>query len=235
MISVRLRQFLASLTASEIRILGALAACAITGLLFLKLVNEVILEGEHGMDRAILYALRDRVDASRPLGPAWAGEVARDITSLGSTSVLTIVTIGTLIFLSLLKRSSSALFAASAIVSGTALVQALKVIFGRSRPDVVPAVAQMMSMSFPSGHATMSAIVYLTLAALLARELPRLSLKVYVLCMGMLLTGLVGISRVYLGFHWPSDVLAGWALGAGWALVWWGGAEWLERQRGRAS
>lgn len=100
---------------------------------------------------------------------------------------------------------------------------------------MVPAVAQMMSMSFPSGHATMSAIVYLTLAALLARELPRLSLKVYVLCMGMLLTGLVGISRVYLGFHWPSDVLAGWALGAGWALVWWGGAEWLERQRGRAS
>ena len=213
--------------ASELRILGALVVCAAAALAFFKVVNEIFLEDERGMDHAIILALRDPADATHPLGPAWVADVARDITSLGSVSVLTIVTAGALILLVLVGRKSGAIYAVSAIVTGTLLVQFLKTLFGRSRPDLVPEIAEMASKSFPSGHTSMSAIIYLTLAALIAREVPKVGSKIYVVCFGILLTGLVGMSRVYLGFHWPSDVVAGWALGAAWALLWWAGAEWL--------
>ena len=104
--------------------------------------------------------------------------------------------------------------------------------FGRPRPDLVPHATQVYTASFPSGHAMMAAVTYLTLGALLARVQPRLRLKLYLIGLAATLTVLVGCSRVYLGVHWPTDVLAGWTLGAAWALGCWAIALWLQA-RGR--
>ncbi len=115
-----------------------------------------------------------------------------------------------------------------AVLSGTIVSQLLKIGFARPRPDLVPYGTEVFTASFPSGHAMMSAVVYLTLGALLARTESRRRVKSYVMAIAAVLTLLVGLSRIYLGVHWPSDVVAGWALGAGWAAFAWLVMLWLQ-------
>ena len=118
-----------------------------------------------------------------------------------------------------------------AVVGGILLTALLKLGFDRPRPDLVPHLAQVFTASFPSGHAKLSAVTYLTLGALLARIHSQVRVKAYLLLLGLLLTLLVGVSRVYLGVHWPTDVLAGWMLGGAWALLCWLAMGWLQRHR----
>ena len=206
----------------------ALAAAAVWG--FVELADEV-LEGEtHAFDERILLALRSAGDHSDPLGPGWLEELMRDVTGLGGTGVLTFVTLAVAGFLALDRKSHAALFVVAAVGGGMLLSTLLKLGFDRPRPDLVPHGAVVYTASFPSGHATVSAVVYLTLGALLARVQPRLVLKLYLLGLAILLTVAVGVSRIYLGVHWPSDVLAGWAIGAAWALLCWAAALWLQRR-----
>jgi undecaprenyl-diphosphatase len=106
----------------------------------------------------------------------------------------------------------------------------LKDAFGRARPDLVPHGVEVHTLSFPSGHAMLAAATYLTLGALLARVQPHPRVKTYVLTVAAVLTVLIGVSRVHLGVHWPSDVLAGWCVGAAWALLCWMAAVWLQRR-----
>lgn len=219
-------------SAREVQALCALAIGMIAFLIFAHIADEIIFEGEHALDRTIMMALRSPHDAAHPIGPGWMADVMRDITSLGSTSVLTLAVVGTVVFLALVRKFGPAIYVALATIGGTLSVQGLKLLFARDRPDFVPDVAQMTSKSFPSGHSSLSAIVYLTLAVLVARELKPLVLKSYVVLLAMAICALVGISRVYLGFHWPSDVVAGWTFGSAWALVCWAAAEWFE-QRGQ--
>lgn len=186
---------------------------------FIKLADEV-LEGEtHHFDVRLLMALRDPLDPASPLGPRWLGEAMRDITALGSTVVLTLVTLAAIGFLLVTRKRHAAVAVAVAVLVGLAMVHGLKLGFDRPRPDLVPHGTLVVTQSFPSGHAMLSAIVYLTLGALLARTQARRRVKAYLFALATVVTLVVGSSRVYLGVHWPTDVIAGWSLGAGWAML----------------
>src|SRR4029079_1048002 len=199
---------------------------------FMKLASEV-LEGEtQGFDRRILLALRSPDDLSRPIGPVWMLGAALDITSLGGATVLGLTVFAVAGFLLLQGLWRRALFVMVASFGGWFLNGALKQLFQRPRPDVVPHLRDVMSMSFPSGHALQSAVVYLTLGALMMHIAERRLTKLYCMTVAMLTTALVGASRIYLGVHYPTDVLAGWLLGLSWALLCWMIERSLERQVG---
>ncbi|MCX6048857.1 MAG: phosphatase PAP2 family protein [Chloroflexi bacterium] len=201
---------------------------------FVKLASEIG-EGEtHTFDEKILLAMRNPTDHADPLGPPWVEEMGRDFTALGGTAVLTFLTLSLVGYLLLTGRRDLALLVAVAIGGGMLINVLLKHEFNRPRPDLVPHGVYVYDSSFPSGHSMGSAATYLTLGALLARLQPRRRLKIYIMVLAMLLTFLVGLSRVYLGVHWPTDVLGGWTAGALWALLCWSVTVWLQ-QRGQVS
>lgn len=152
----------------------------------------------------------------------WPGlvETMRDISGLGGITVLALLTAGCLGFLSLVRRRQIALFAMSSVVSGSLVVTAIKHLVARARPDASLASAAFDGLSFPSGHASMSAVVYLTLGALVASTRDEGRERLYILGAAFLVTGLIGVSRVALGAHWTTDVLGGWLFGSAWAAVW---------------
>lgn len=194
---------------------------ALGGLAFAVIADEAT-EGEtHVFDRAILLALRVPGDPDNPVGPPWFELAVSDITSLGGYMVLTLIVASVAIYLLVAGKWRNAVVVAGAAISGSLLSQMLKAGFARPRPDLVPQLAEVHSMSFPSGHAMVSAVIYLTLGALLARFHQRRRHKALVMIYAVLITMLVGASRIYLGVHWPTDVLAGWCLGAAWAALWW--------------
>jgi undecaprenyl-diphosphatase len=197
---------------------------------FVELADEV-LEGETAaLDRRLLLMLRMPEDPAEPLGPRWVEEMARDVTALGGITVLTLLTCAVASFMALRRMWGAAGLLVASVASGTAASYLLKDFFERPRPDLVPHGAYVVSASFPSAHSMMAAVVYLTLGALLARVEPELRIKAFVLSMVVLLTLMIGVSRVYLGVHWPTDVLAGWTVGAAWALFCWLIARALQRR-----
>jgi undecaprenyl-diphosphatase len=200
-------------------ILG-LASCALIWI-FLILASEIA-EGEtQAFDVMILKALRSPDDLSKPIGPAWLEGALLDLTALGGSTVLGLVIFAVVGFLLLQTRYRTALVVALTSISGELVSTLLKQAFNRPRPSVVPHLRDVYTMSFPSGHAMESAIVYLTLGAILMRATESRLTKLYCLGMAMLLTLLVGISRVYLGVHYPTDVIGGWMIGFVWASVCW--------------
>ena len=212
-------------------LLGGIAILLLL-LVFMKLASEVF-EGEtQSFDKRILLALRDPADLSHPIGPRWMLSAALDITSLGSATVLGLTVFAVAGFLLLQGLWRRALFVTAASLGGWFLNGTLKEVFQRARPDVVPHLREAMSLSFPSGHAMTSAAVYLTLGALSMHIAQRRLIKVYCITVAMLATALVGVSRVYLGVHYPTDVLGGWLLGLSWALLCWMIERSLERRAG---
>ena len=186
--------------------------------LFAKLMGMV--QGEtRAFDRAILLAFRNSTDLSDPIGPRWLEIIFRDITSLGGATVLTLMTIAVSGFLLIDAKRGAAILVLGSVIGGVLLSSILKLGIDRPRPDLVAHLVEVHTASFPSGHAMLSAVVYLTLGGLLSRvESPR-RIKIYVLSVAVILTVLIGVSRVYLGVHWPTDVLAGWCAGATWAVL----------------
>ena len=194
-----------------------LAAAALFA--FFQVASEMAEGDTMAFDRAILVGLRSSANPAIPVGPRWLAEAMTDITALGSATGLLLVGAGALGYLLALRRIRTALFVFAASGTGMALGVLIKHIYQRPRPTLVPHLVEVTSSSFPSGHATDSAIVYLTLGALLARAVPEGAPRIYVLAAAVAITLLIGCSRVYLGVHWPSDVVAGWAIGAAWALA----------------
>ncbi len=181
-----------------------------------------VLEGDtQAFDTWALRAMRNGDDLAQPLGPPWLAPMARDITSLGGWTVLTLVTVAVAGFVALGKEPRPAWVILGAVVSGVAFSQTVKALVARPRPTVVPHLAEAVSASFPSGHSMLSAVVYLTLGALAAGQIRRRGQRLWVLATALGVTFLVGVSRVYLGVHYPTDVLAGWTAGLAWAALWW--------------
>lgn len=184
---------------------------------FLALASAVTAGRSRALDEQIVLKLRRPGEPSTPRGPSWLLPAARDVTALGSTPIVALITVGVVSFLVLDRRHGLAGFVLVAVLGGVALGMLFKSFYARPRPELVPGLAEAYSSSFPSGHSMMSAIIYLTLGALLAVGLQKRHLQVYVLSVAVVLAGLVGCTRVYLGMHYPTDVLAGWSAGFGWA------------------
>jgi undecaprenyl-diphosphatase len=195
---------------------------------FIALADEVLEGDTQHFDNRVMHLLQRPVagaDApaateTLPIGPPWLREVGRDLTALGGVAVLTLVTIAVAGFLAISGKYRAMILVLVATFGGLIISSGLKHAIDRPRPNVSH-FAYVYTSSFPSGHSMLSAVVYLTLGSMLTRLVPNRLEKFYFLAVAMLLTFLVGISRVYMGVHYPTDVLAGWTAGLTWAVICW--------------
>jgi undecaprenyl-diphosphatase len=201
------------------KILVAFLLAAVMVFLFAKFVSEVMEGDTLAIDRHLIGALRSTDNPALPIGPRWFTAAMRDITALGGITCLTLVTTSAIGYLLVVRRAAMAAFVLFAVVGGAVGESLLKLMFNRPRPDIVLHLVEVSTTSFPSGHAMNSAVVYLTLGALIARTQASFGVRAYIMVLAVALTLLIGFSRVFLGVHWPSDVVAGWILGSAWALV----------------
>lgn len=213
----------------ELAVLVSLLLISVGAWGFIELADEVVEGDTQQFDEWVVRSLRRADDLSMPVGPEWLRAAGRDITSLGSASVLMVV-IGAVAGYLLLRRKYHAMWLVlGATLSGELLSALLKNSFERERPSIVPHLDQVATASFPSGHSMLSAVVYLTLGALLMRLTSSRVAKAYILGCALGLAILIGLTRVYLGVHYPTDVLAGWSAGLVWAVLWWLIARYLQR------
>jgi undecaprenyl-diphosphatase len=210
------------------------SAVIVLGLIwtFIHLADEVAEGDTRQFDEWVLGALRTGPDRGTLVGPWWLRMGAEDITALGSGTVLGLTVLAVTGYLLLHGLYKNGLFIFAASAGGWLLNWLLKASFARARPDIVPHLREVMTSSFPSGHALTSAAVYLTLGALLMRIADGRLAKYYCIAIAMFVTFLVGCSRVLLGVHYPTDVIAGWLIGMSWALVCWIVERFLERRAG---
>jgi undecaprenyl-diphosphatase len=219
-----------SVLTAETSIFLKVFAGAVCTWMFVKLAGKIRHAGTDEADNQILRAFRRPENHAIPIGPRWLPEVARDVTALGSGADLTLVSTILVGFLCLNRRFRAAGYLLASLGSGLLLCQFLKDLFVRRRPTAVPHLTHFDPESFPSGHSMGSALVYLTLGGIISRQVRGWIAKLYFLCVALLITMLVGISRVHLGVHYPSDVLAGWATGSLWSSLCAQMARWLQRR-----
>lgn len=185
-------------------------------------VADEVGEDEHlHLEQRVMLAMRNPANLAEPVGPAWLTQVAVDVSALGGATVIILLSLLVCGHLLLRGRWRRVVILALTIAGGHALSYTLKTFYGRQRPDVVPHLAQVDSASFPSGHSLSSSVIYLTIGALLAQAVTRRREKVYLMAIAFGLTFIIGVSRVFLGVHYPTDVLAGWSAGTAWALACW--------------
>lgn len=192
-------------------------AIAVGIAIFVAIAIAVHLGAAHAFDRALLLALRRPGDLSMA-GPRWLRQAALDLTALGSATIVVLVVGTAAISLALNRRGRDALLLSGCAASGYVLMRLLKAGFDRPRPQVVPHAVAVTDASFPSGHAMLSALAYLTLAAILSRGRNPRAVRIFLWSIASLLILMIGLTRVYLGVHWPTDVLAGWIAGGVWAM-----------------
>ncbi|MFY0526277.1 phosphatase PAP2 family protein [Archangium gephyra] len=202
-----------------IGLLATLLTLVAMGLGFIALSDEVREQETQHFDERVLLSLRRADNPAEPRGPPWLAEAARDVTALGGVSVLALVVGAVGGFLALVRRWRTLALVVGSTVGGALVNTLLKSLFARPRPTVVPHLTHVLTESFPSGHAMLSAIVYLTLGALLAQLVERRWLRAYLVGVALMFTLLIGLTRVYLGVHYPTDVLGGWMAGLAWALL----------------
>jgi undecaprenyl-diphosphatase len=140
-----------------------------------------------------------------------------EVTSLGTGSVVTMIVGVAALFLWLNQHKHSAILLLVATIGGMVLNNLLKLGFSRARPDVIPWATTATFYSFPSGHAMSATIVYSTVAYLAARLQRTHAARVSIMLLATLIILLICGSRLYLGVHYPSDVIAGIVIGLAWA------------------
>ena len=226
----RVRKLVRWIGGHELGMLLAMSVVAAGIWGFVQVAGEVVEGDTQVLDERILLALRQPDNPQEPIGPHWMEEVGRDFTALGGFAVLILVTFAVLGYLWLDRKYGALWFVMAAIFGGFALSMGLKAAFSRPRPEIVPHLSLVYTSSFPSGHSMMSAVVFLTLGAMLGRFVTSLALKFYFLSLAVVLSLCIGLSRVYMGVHYPTDVLAGWAAGMAWATLCWLVATWLQRR-----
>lgn len=230
--SIKIRSFVIPLPV-EIKVMLSLLII-IAGVSTFLFLADLVEDGEvQQYDNYLLHHLRQKGHPDRPAGPQFLTEVMRDITALGGVTVITgmIAAISGFLFMQRKYRALAIILAAS--VGGALLSTVLKLIIARERPDLAYQLAHVSTHSFPSGHSMMSASVYLSIAALLARIQEKVKLRIYIIAVAFIITFLIGISRIYLGVHYLTDVLAGWSIGAAWASFCWFAAWYWEKRRGK--
>lgn len=216
-------------------LLAAGGAAALAALI-LTLIGLFIDRGHRfAFDSAILLAARGGTAHGVPVGPSWMKPAAVDITALGGVTVLTLIVTATVGFLAVRRLWLTMALVLAGTISGSIAVALVKLLVGRPRPDLTDHLVQVSSASFPSGHAANSAIVYLTIATLIMQIVQGRGARSYILIVAALLVTAIGMSRVYLGVHWPSDVLGGWAFGTLWAIGWWAIGAWARLRRAGVS
>jgi undecaprenyl-diphosphatase len=196
---------------------------------FLAIADEVREGGTRAIDNWLFWVFRHPGDPALPVGPAWFNSAMRDITALGGWALLSLWTFVTAGYLYLQRRYRLMGLVLGAMGGGALLSEILKAVFARERPPGADLLVKE-SFGFPSGHSMMAALVYPTLAILLARIMPSLKIRFYLLSVGVLLMFLIGFSRIYLGLHYATDVLAGWSAGLAWASLIWFIAWYLQRK-----
>jgi undecaprenyl-diphosphatase len=194
---------------------------------FLQIANAVG-QDRVGFEQRLMLALRHAPDD--PIGPPWFENMWVNITALGSGDVVILLALIVLGYLAMLREWRTALVFAIAIIGGGIGGTLLKGVFDRPRPEVISRLIDVGSLSFPSGHSLIAAVVYPTLGAMLARLVKHVRLKLYFVAVALVVMVLIGVSRIYLGVHYPSDVLAGWMLGLGWATICWTALRALQRK-----
>ncbi len=214
---------------------AAIAAfCAMTGSAFLyaRIASEMLKGETSKFDEALLLALRQPGAVDVPIGPIWLTKVFADLTSFGGTTALCLISLLAIVYLYIIGKRGDGLFVFLSVSGGWLISHFTKLGFARPRPDLVAHLVEVNDFSFPSGHAMVSAVTYLTLGLLLAGSQSSSAVRYYLVFVALLLTLLIGISRVYLGVHYPTDVLGGWSAGAAWACGCWIIRRWhLSSQR----
>lgn len=207
---------------AEIAVVAALLILTL-GVLGFAEAAEGVMEGEgRAFDLAVLHAVRPFADnPGRPWGPWWLHEAAADVTSLGGIAVLALFALAVIGFLLIQKKWLSAALLVCGLGGGVLLSEGLKAIFERERPPAAYQAVDTLNASFPSGHALLATVFYLTVGVMLTRAFALRRFKAYVLAIGVLFALLIGLTRIYLGAHWASDVFAGWSVGAAWAVLLW--------------
>ncbi|MDB5677112.1 phosphatase PAP2 family protein [Sphingomonas bacterium] len=192
------------------------------------LADELI-EGESfSLDTAILVGLRTPGDLSQPIGPHWLLQSAVDISALGGGTLMWLFGVAGLAWLLYRHKRAEAGWIAVSLIGASLIDNGLKAWIARPRPALVPHLAQVTDASFPSGHAMVSAALYLTLALMLAEGAKSWAARLALVGFASLIVVLIGCTRVFLGVHWPSDVLAGWSFGTAWALAVFAANRWLR-------
>ena len=207
---------------------GAVAAAV----LILGLIGTLIDRGwQVGFDSSILLAMRGGTMHGTPIGPVWLKQAMIDVTGLGGETALVLLVTIIVGFLAVQRHWLTFWLVLGGTISGSIAVGIAKALIGRARPALTDHLVQVTSASFPSGHAANSAIIYLTIASLSVQIVEERRARVYILVAAALLVTAIGCSRVYLGVHWPSDVIAGWSFGTLWALAWWALGAWARLRR----
>jgi len=232
---VTLKNFITDYSSREIKILVNLFILVTALLVFTYVAKEVIRGETQEFDEWVLNYLRDDGTIKLPIGPSWFTGLMTDITALGGATIIFLITAAVVFYLLIQKHYEFMWLILIATIGGALLSFGLKELFARERPPLIFHLLTVKSLSFPSGHAMISSVVYLTQGALLAKVQLNKNLRVYILLVAIILVFLIGISRIYLGVHYPTDVLAGWSVGLAWASLCWVAAKYLQRRKKRKS